>query len=53
MSVVIMANVQLGLESRSYDRGPLVIPPIASAESEHAVAHFQARYLRAIGETSD
>ncbi len=47
----IVRNVQLGLNSRSYDRGHLVIPPIASDTSEIAVADFQKRYLEAIGES--
>ena len=42
------ANVQLGLESRSYDVGQLVITPSASAQSEHGVAHFQRFYLAQI-----
>ena len=46
----IVASVQQGLESRSYQRGMLVIPPVPSVSSEVAVAHFQQRYLDAIGE---
>ena len=45
----LVMNVQKGLESRAYDRGPLVLTPAITAESEHAVAHFQSRYLDAIG----
>ena len=41
----IVANVQQGLESRSYDVGQLVITPSMSAQSEHGVAHFQSLYL--------
>ena len=48
---VIVAKVQAGLESRSYDHGALVLPPQITSESEHAVAYFQKRYLRAIWET--
>ena len=44
----IVANVQQGLESRSYDVGQLVITPSATAQSEHGVAHFQSLYLAAI-----
>ena len=34
----------------SSDVGQLVITPTITAQSEHAVAHFQQRYLWAIGE---
>ena len=44
----IVANVQEGLESRSYDVGQLVITPSATAQSEHGVAHFQSLYLAVI-----
>ena len=47
----IVRNVQLGLNSRSYDRGILVVPPIASDISEIAVADFQKRYLDVIEES--
>ena len=47
----IVRNVQLGLESRSYERGHLITPSQPSATSEHGVAFFQERYLKAIGET--
>jgi hypothetical protein len=36
----IDANVQLGLESRDYDRGPLVLRPGEASENESAVAYF-------------
>ena len=45
----IVANVQRGLESRGYDRGPLVLRPGAASENEYAVAYFQRRYLESIG----
>ena len=45
----IVAAVQEGLESRSYDVGQLVIPPQLTAQSEHAVAHFQRLYAQALG----
>ena len=45
----IVANVQHGLESRSYDIGQLVITPSISAQSEHGVQHFQRLYLEAVG----
>ena len=44
----LVANVQQGLESRSYDVGQLVITPDVTAYSEHGVAHFQSLYLDAI-----
>ena len=44
----IVKNVQLGLESRGYDQGPLVIKPGAASENEHAVAFFQSCYLDVI-----
>ena len=44
----IVRNVQLGLESRSYNQGYLVVTPTPSAESEIGVAHFQNRYLEEI-----
>ena len=44
----IVANVQQGLESRSYDTGQLVITPSVSYQSEHAVAHFQSLYLETL-----
>ena len=44
----LVASVQKGLESRAYDRGQFVITPQLTAESEHAVAHFQALYLAAL-----
>ncbi len=47
----IVRNVQLGLESRSYNQGYLVVTPTPSAESEVAVAFFQEQYLEAIGES--
>lgn len=48
----IVRNVQLGLESRSYDQGQLIITPNPSAQSELAVGHFQKRYLQAISGAS-
>lgn len=44
----LVKNVQLGLESRSYDVGPLVITSAITSQSEHAVAHFQNRYRAAM-----
>ena len=44
----LVAAVQEGLESRSYDVGQLVVTSTITAQSEHAVAHFQQRYLKAI-----
>ena len=44
----IVRNVQLGLESRSYNQGHLVVTPTPSAESEIGVAYFQNRYLEEI-----
>ena len=44
----LVANVQQGLESRSYDVGQLVITPSITSQSEHGVAHFQSLYLDAI-----
>jgi phenylpropionate dioxygenase-like ring-hydroxylating dioxygenase large terminal subunit len=45
---MIVKNVQLGLESRGYERGPLVLKPGPASENEHAVAFFQSRYLQTI-----
>lgn len=45
----IVANVQHGLESRSYDVGQLVVTPSVTSQSEHGVAHFQSLYLNQIG----
>lgn len=50
----VVEAVQTGLESRSYESGPLVVTPTATQESENAVAHFQSRYaavLEAAGQT--
>ncbi len=44
----IVKNVQLGLESRSFDRGPLILTPEPRSESENAVAFFQSQYLAAM-----
>ena len=46
----IVANVQLGLESRDYDRGPLVFRAGEASENESAVAYFQTRYLETIAQ---
>ena len=45
----IVRNVQLGLESRSFERGPLILTPEPRSESENAVAYFQSKYLAAMG----
>lgn len=49
----IVKNVQLGIESRSYDSGPLIITRSPAAESELAIAYFQDRYLSEIGERTE
>ena len=48
----IVRSVQQGLESRSYEKGHLVLPPVPSAESEIGVAYFQQQYLKAMTESA-
>lgn len=44
----IVEAVQVGLNSRAYDTGPLMISEEITPSSEHAIAHFQMLYRDAI-----
>jgi phenylpropionate dioxygenase-like ring-hydroxylating dioxygenase large terminal subunit len=48
--VAICESVQRGLRNRGYAGGRFVIDPAEGNMSEHAVHHFQAMVLRALGE---
>lgn len=47
-----MRSAQVGLSSRGYLPGPLVIDPEMGLHSEHTVAAIKTWYMEAIGTTA-
>ncbi|WP_347309974.1 aromatic ring-hydroxylating oxygenase subunit alpha [Defluviimonas sp. SAOS-178_SWC] len=44
----VVEAVHIGMKSRSFDTGPLIITPQSSPQNENATAHFQSRYKDAV-----
>ncbi len=49
----VVEAVQVGMNSRSFDSGPLIITPQSSPQNENATAHFQSRYKKVLMEAGE